>query len=75
MQPGAVQDVSWGDVGGICLYQLDHSGAGDLRGEQRERLREEEVLHGEAGASRLVLGVPCDEALSGLGAGIPAAER
>jgi DNA-binding NarL/FixJ family response regulator len=32
LQPGAGQPVSGGDVGGIGLYQLDQSGAGDLRG-------------------------------------------
>ena len=106
LQPDAGQPVLGGDGGGICLHQLDHCGAGDLRGDQRALLLEE-LVQRLAGASRvrldgrladaglrqarwgsaagegdvqtvarcLVLGVPRDEALCGLGARVSTAER
>jgi hypothetical protein len=37
LQAGAAQPVTGGDGGGICLYQLDQTGPGDLRGDERNR--------------------------------------
>ena len=52
LQPGAGQQVGGGDGGGVCPYQLDQGGAGDLRGEQRALLLEV-LLLGLAGAGRV----------------------
>src|SRR5262245_39585004 len=52
LQPRAGQQVAGGDRGGICPYQLDQSGAGDLRGQRLAELPEV-LLLGLAAASRV----------------------
>lgn len=103
MQPVPAQEVAGRNAGGIGAYQLDHGGAGNLRGERLAELAKV-LLLGLAAASRvgtdrrgtefgerreprqhgrkrdaqtstfcLVLRIARDEALGGLGAGVPTA--
>jgi hypothetical protein len=54
LQPGSGQQVGGGEAGGVGLDELDHCGAGDLRGDFRAELRDV-LLEGVAGARRVGL--------------------